>query len=436
MSDEFRAGVASVDMSPDRPELLHVAGLHREHPTRGVLEDNRLYVDAMAFQAGGQTAVVGTCDTGGFGSWYEGDIPKAVAERTGVEAKLVIMTGRHNHSCQAQPIDPKNPEAVQARKDYREKVRSSMIEACVGAVAGLQPAEIAAATAMVNEPIGQNRRARFGHGGSIPSWGTGPVAIPGEKFAPPPGPDSKRIDFLVARRPGADKPFAILTSYASHIHLSAIPYFTGEAVGGIKNALKERIPGLTVVYGTTTGGDLDMHCTHPIPPGGVDGEIEWFKESCRELGRRFADALVPAIPAGGYIRPESLGHEYFSCDGHQTDRRKRDYMINAIRLGNIAIASIPSEMFIDLVNRMYGESPIEHLLLLGFNGSGWLGYIGTPLAYEQGGYEMGQGPAPSPEEEERMIAAGEEKRIIGKARIATGIEITQTMRKVLSRLAQ
>jgi len=436
MSDEFRVGVASVEFSPDRPELLWVAGLHREHPTRGVLEGNGLWVDAMAFQAGGRTAVVATSDTGGFGKWYEGEIPKAVAERTGIDAKLVIMGGRHNHSCQARAIDKDNPAAVQARKDYRKKIRTSMIEACVGAVADLRPAEIAAATATVSEPIGQNRRARYGHGGSMPSWGTGPVAIPGEKFAPPPGPDSKRIDFLVAREVGARQPFGILTSYASHIHLSAIPYFTGEAVGGIKNALKKRIPGLTVVYGTTTGGDIDMHCLHPIPPGGVEAEVEWFQKSCRELGRRFADALVPAIPAGGYIRPEELGHEYFSNDGYKSDRGKRDYMINAIRLGNITMASIPAELFIELVNRMHEESPVEHLLLVGFNGSGWLGYIGTPLAYEQGGYETAKGPAPSPEEEERMLAAGQKSRLIGKARTDTGLEITRTMHQVLTRLAR
>ena len=79
---------------------------------------------------------------------------------------------------------------------------------------------------------------------------------------------------------------------------------------------------------------------------------------------------------------------------------------------------------------------IEHLLLLGFNGSGWLGYIGTPLSYEQGGYEIQRGPAPSPEDEQRMIDAGIKNRTIGRARLNTGLEIVEKTAEVLKRLAR
>ncbi|MBN2582270.1 MAG: hypothetical protein JXL80_04320 [Planctomycetes bacterium] len=436
MADEFKVGVASVDMSPDRPELLWVAGLHPTEPARGVLEGNRLYVDAMAFEAGGRRAVVATSDTGGFGEWRQERIPKAVAERTGIDPELVIMAGRHNHSCGSDPIDKDNPAAVQADKDYGDKITGSMIEACVRAVDNLRPAEIAAATAKVREPIAECRRARFGHGGCLPSWGTGPIAIPGEKFGPSPGLDATEIHFLVAREPGATQPFGMLTSYAGHIHLTSIPYFTAETPGGVKNALRERIPGLTLVYGTATGGDMDMHCVHPVPLGGVEAEIEWFKQSAAELGRRFADAVVPAIPQDGYVRPSELRGAFFSNADKADDPRVRNYMVGALRLGDIAIASIPGEMFHELLLKMRRESPIRHLLLLGFNGSGWLGYIGTPLAYEQGGYETGKGPAPSPEEEARMIAAKEESRVIGKARMNTGLEITETVHELLTQLAE
>lgn len=435
MSDEFRVGVASVDISPERPELLTIGGLHRTLPTVGVLEGNGLWVDAMAFQAGGRTAVVATRDTGGFGRRSQVTIAKAVVEATGIDDRCIIITGRHNHSCGGGPADKDNPECVKAADEHWQKIERGTVEACVKAIGNLRPAEIAAATAPVTEPIGQCRRMRFGHGACMPSWGTGPVAIPGEKFAPQPSPDATRIDFLVAREVGKVLPFGILTSYPSHIHLSSIPYFTGEAVGGIKQALRDRIPGVTVVYGTATGGDLDMHCVHPIPPGGPEVELRWFRDSCRALGERFAEAFLSAIPTSGYVRPDELRQESFSTEG-QDERRTRLFMVNAIRLGDIAMASIPAEMFIDLVNKMHAESPLKHLLLLGFNASGWLGYIGTPLAYEQGSYEVARGPAPSPEEEQRMIDAGIESRVIGRARIGTGIEITDRVREVLTRLAR
>ena len=435
MNDEFCVGVASTDISPKRPELLWVGGLHSTEPSRGVLEENPLTVDAMALRAGGKTAVVATCDTGGYSWRSETAVRKVVAARTGVDEKLVLVTGRHNHSAGARPADAENPDAAAAGKGFWEGIRDGIVEACVGAVASLRPAEIAAATATVGEPVGQNRRMQFGHGGVVPSWGSGPVSVPGEKFVGPTGPDSMRIDFLCAREPGADRPFALLTSYASHIHLSSIPYFSGEAAGGIKNALRERLGDVTVVYANPTGGDLDMHATHPVPPGGPEAELAWFRESCRVLGNRFADAVVPAIPAEGYVRPGELRHEYFETEGHETDRTKRFYLINAIRLGDIALASLPAELFVELVYEIYQASPIPHLLLMGFNGSGHLGYIGTPIAFEEGGYETGKGPAPSPEEEERMIREGVKSRMIGRARLDTGREIVRTAGELLARLA-
>lgn len=435
MSDEFRVGVASVDISPQRPELLWVRGLHRTESARGVLEGNRQWADAMAFEAGGRRAVVATADLGGVGRMGEA-VRKAVAEKTGAEEQRIILAGRHNHSAGGRAVNEKDPDAARAEEQYWQGVREGITEACVKAVEALRPAEIAAGTAALRETVGQSRRMRYGHGGVMPSWGAGPVAIPGEKFAGP-GPDSTEIDFLCAREHGAAQPFGILTSYASHIHLSSIPYFSGEVAGGIKNAIRRRLPGTTVVYAASTCGDLDMHSTHPSPAGGMEAEAQWFRESCRVLGGRFADALVPAIPADGYRRPAGLRHELYETVGHETDRRKRYFAVSAIGLGDVAVATVPSEMFLEHVNEIRRTSAVPHVLLVGFGSGGWLGYIGTPLAYEQGGYETSSGPAPSPEDEERLIAAGvKDWRRIGRARVDTGLEIVQRASAVLARLAR
>ena len=434
MANEFRAGVATVDISPDRPDLLFLGALHQTEKTRGVMPGNPLEVCAMAFEAGGRKAVVAVRDTGGYGYRNELAVRKLVAERTGLDERRVIVTATHNHSCGARPADREDPASSAAARRFWEGINRGTVEACVRAVEDLRPAEMAGGTVHLTEPVGQCRRARFAHGGSMPSWGAGPVAIPGERFGPPPGPDSTRIDFLCVREPGTERPFGILTAYASHIHLAGIPYFNGEVAGAVRAAIRRHVPGATALYATTTGGDLDMHCVHPMPPGDVEDRLRWYAESADTLSRRFCDALVPAIPRSGYVRPAGMAHEYVETEGHETNRRKRHFLVNAIRLGPVAIASIPAEMFLELVNRVRDASPVRHLLLMGFNGSSWLGYIGTPLAYEQGGYEMGKGPAPSPEEEQRLIARGERSRMIGKARIDTGVEIARTAADLLRRL--
>ena len=436
MSDEFRAGVASVDMSPDRPELLTVSGLHAKDPTRGVLPGYELWVDAMAFEAGGRRAVVATRDTQGYGRQSEMEIRKAVAERTGIDETMVIVTARHTHSSGAEPRDKGNPACVQASKDYWDKIRRSTIEACVGALESLRPAEIAARSVELRQPIGQSRRMRFGHGGAMASWAAGPVAVPGERFAGSTGPDSRRIDLVAVREPGAAQPFGLLTSYATHVHLSGIPYFASDSVGGVRNELRRRLPGATLVYAVATCGDLDIHFTHPMPAGGIETEIRWYQESAEEIGRRFAEAVVPSIPTEGYVRPAAIGHEYFQADGPAGDRRVRRFMVNALRLGDIALASIPAEMFMELIDGIRSRSPFRNLLLLGFNGTSGLGYVGTPLAYEQGSYETSRGPAPSPEEEARRIAAGIQDRTIGRARSDTGLQIVDQTVETLHRLAR
>lgn len=435
MSDEFQVGAASVNISPDRPDLLVVRGLHGPEKPASVMKGNELYVDAMAVRAGGRTVIFATADTGGHGYKREIDVRKAVAAKTGIDPKCVIVTGRHNHSQGARPIDPDSAEANNAGKRFWEGIRKGMIDACVRAVGNLRPAEIAAGTAPLTKPIGQNRRVQFGHGGCMSGWGTGPIAPPREKIAPQPGPDSTRIDFLVAREVGKARPFAILTSYATHIHLAATCTFNGEFPGGVRNALRKRIPGITVVYANSTGGDVDLHCVHPIPPGGWDARLKWYAESIDLLGNRFADAVMGAMPTRGYFRPSAIRHEYFSTEG-KDKRRTRLYIINGVALGDAAVVSIPAELFNELGLKIHAANPFKHLLLMGYNGSGWLGYVGTPLSYEQGGYEIQRGPAPSPEDEQRMIDAGIKNRAIGRARLNTGLEIVEKTGEVLKRLAR
>jgi hypothetical protein len=390
----------------------------------------------MAIRAGGQTALIATSDTIGHRLRSEFDTRKTVSERVKCDEQHVLILSRHNHSSIGVPNDRENEEAVAAAQAYRQKVREGTVEACVKAAANLRPAEIAAGTAMLEEKIGEIRRMQFGSGGCTQAWNTGPVSVPGEKFVGPPGPPSDRIDFLCAREPGGERPFALLTSYAAHVHLAGVPYFNGEVPGGVKQAIQRRIPGITVLYANSTAGDLDMHCTHPMPPGGQKAEMEWFRRSLRVLGDRFADAVVPAIPRGGYVRPTELKHcQFLSERKNENDRRTRVYMINAIALGGTALVSIPGEMFNELGRQMHAQSYFEHLLLLGYNGGGGLGYIGTPISYEQGGYEVGRGPAPSPEEEARIIASGARSRIVGRARMDTGLEIVRSVREVLKKLA-
>jgi len=133
-------------------------------------------------------------------------------------------------------------QAKAAEQKAIRKIVNAFIDSCVEAASTIAPAEIAAATTHLLEPIGQNRRARLSNGTCANAWGSGPVIPPGLKYAGPAGPDSTRIDILAARRLGEERPFAVLTSYASHPHLYALPYFSGETIGPSSGASSSSSP--------------------------------------------------------------------------------------------------------------------------------------------------------------------------------------------------
>ena len=401
--DEFCVGAASVDISPDQPRLMKVTGLHELNPTLGVLAGHELYADALAFRIAGQRVVVATFDAVACGTRRDADIRRIVVAKTGIDPTRVIVAARHNHSAGAVPVDEKDPLATPAVAQYYRKIRDGVADACVQALADLAPGEIAAATVNIAETVGQSRRIRHSHGACTTGWNSGPVAIPGERFGPAPGPDSTRIDFLSARRLGQRDPFALLTSYASHIHLGAIPYFNGEMVTGVRAALHRRFPGLHVIYATKTGGDLDMHCVHPMPNDPRE-KLAWYRRATAELGRRFTAPILSALPTLHYSRPAVFAHAHFGAEldptppatatsapatTPATTPSPRPFCVNAVRLGHLALASIPSELFMDHINRIHARSPFPNLILLGFNGTSGMGYMGTPIAFEQGGYETG-----------------------------------------------
>ncbi|MEX0887142.1 MAG: hypothetical protein WD009_11965 [Phycisphaeraceae bacterium] len=424
MSDEFRAGASSVDISPRHPQLLRVRGLNHSWPTADILEGHELMADAVAVEVGGRRAVFATYDAMSHRAQRERSIREAVADQTGVEPMCVFAGARHNHSSGADPSDEDDPACVEAVETYAQRVVDGVTTACVQAIEALRPAEMTAGTAALNEPVGLNRRARFSYGGVMPRWGAGAIGLPGEKFAPTAGPDSTRIDFLAVRELGQDDPFAMLTAYATHIHLAAIPYFNSELVGGVKHALRDHFPGLVVSYANSTGGDLDIHGVHPMPADGLEARMTWYTDSCRLLGQRFADAVVATMSGARYSRPPGLHQAAVTSESRSGESRPRGYLINAASFGGLGIVTIPGEVFIEYIDRIRNESPFPHTLVVGFNGSAApRGYTGTPLGYEQGGYETGAGPAPSPRDAPDAEQDDGRPTTVVRAGLETGNEI-------------
>jgi len=61
--------------------------------------------------------------------------------------------------------------------------------------------------------------------------------------------------------------------------------------------------------------------------------------------------------------------------------------LQVLRIGGIAIVAIPSEPFIEIALRIKARSGFKHTVVAGYS-NGCMGYMPTPEAIEQGGYEV------------------------------------------------
>lgn len=386
MSD-LQIGISKQCISPERPELLVPTGMGRRHPTLGVLDD--LFTEAMAISVAGELAFLVTSEIRYYPHTWVQRIRDAVAAQTGCDPQRILFSSTHNHCSSPAPIDDSD-EAQVACEAANEKIINAVIASCVEALRSKRPAEIACTSTALEETIGQNRRIRMDNGSCMNCWGAGAVHLFGRTFAGAAGPDSRRIDILCVREPGETEPFAIFTSYATHPHMYELPAFSGEFAGAAKRALEEQLPGICTMHANHAGGDQDIHCTHPMPDG-HEQQLQWFKDSVQLLGQRFANAVLPALNDLHWQRPSTLRHAYVSSEDQPTDAKAPTYILNHLKLGDLAFVSMPGELFHNVALEMFERSPVQHLMLMGYNGSGGM-Y--TPLAqgFEQGSYEVMRGP--------------------------------------------
>jgi len=408
---ELKIGVATRDINPPDPHLLQPTGMGRLVPCRGVLDDLR--VEAMAIAAGGQLAFVSTSDLRYLPREWIIEIRQAVNERTGCDPLRILFSSVHNH-CSSPMAADDSPEAKAAEERANRKILDAFIEACVEAAESMVDAEIAGASVELTEPVGGNRRYRFGDGTCLNGWGSGPMIPPGATPVGPAGPDSHRVDVLAARRVGETTPMAVMTSYGAHPHLYQLPYFSGEFPAAVKRRIEQLVPGATALHANHTGGDIDLHCVHPMPDG-EEAQVQWFADSNAMLAERLADVAAPAIPTDGYVRPSRLRLEYY---------QSAEAIVNVLAVGDIAIVSIPGELFRVLGEQIHAGSPFAHTVMMSYNGS-TPGYTPGALAFEQGSYEVMRGP--------RAVRYRGDVAFIG-ADGGTGERIVQTTLQILTRL--
>jgi len=404
MKSGLKAGVSTRDITPGQEGLFELMGIPRLETTRGVL--HRLRVEALVLACGDDLLWIVTCDQLFMQECLTDPVRERVAKELGLEQAWMIFGATHCHSSEYKKPDPMTIELQRAWDANAQQLEDAFVEACLEAHSRLAPAEIATSTAVLREPISHCRRMLQANGSCLEHWVGSSLALPGEKRMGLAAPDPDCIQLIAVRALGESHPFALLTSFPSHVHLIPLPFISDEVSGAAKREIERRHPEMTALYALGAAGDTAMNPTKPPPPGGdLSQEQTWYEDQLGILGGRFSDAIDEALETLAYERPEQLRFaEYDSEEPRETmlDFQPRGgVFIQAAALGRAALLNIQGELFHEYGRAILAGSPYPDVVTVAYHERGY-SYIGTELSYEEGSYEI-KGTIPRSEEEEKRL---------------------------------
>lgn len=432
--DGLKAGAAAVDITPTVTPFQLRSG-------KSELVHDPLHVRAVAFENGQGRAVVALIDAIGTGREDTDEAKRVAAEATGWKPEQMMIGATHAHST------PKGGDTSPGRIAYDKLRRDGMAQALIQAIQAVQPAEVGFASD--EEPSEVYNRRWYLKPGTMdpnPLGGLDQVRTnaPRQNLVKPAGPTDPEVPVIYVRT-SRGKPIGLIANYALH-YVGGIPKVTEEngRVVGMASAdyfgefariMPYRIGGYNppkdFVAFITNGasGDInniDFHQTRP--------PREPF-EQCRIVARKTADAAWRAIKkiekydrqpliatlqrevALEYRRPSekeiemalkmlerpSKERNEINSRASSVSTRAMEYsgpdrpepmkvLIQAFRIGDQAVVSLPFEVFVEIGLEIKEKSPFPHTMIVE-QANGSHGYLPTPEQHELGGYETWIGVA-------------------------------------------
>jgi len=377
-------------------------------------QEAELRACALAIEADGQRLCVVTCDT----LVIPPDVlDAAVAEisaRTGVPFTHLLMCATHTHHGGA------TLDILGATRDvaFCARLQDALIGAAVEACAALDGAQADAELL-----FGQSQEATVGvnsryllRDGTI-AW----YNYPWEDVVRPTGPCDPDLPVLALRGPGGL--IGMLFNHSSHnigtlVKGARSPGFYGLAAQELEcrhGVVTLFLPG---AFGSTHntgefGSNENIHaisgaeCVHRVVEAVEEGlgfaepapiapvrvlkrefgyRMRAFDEAAEEAAvRSWSETYAPGDPEGTQRVFREMRAQMAPVQGDE-----RRTWLQVIRLGEVALACVPAELFARLGLAIRRRSPFRHTYVIGL-ANGTIGYVGDRAAYDLGGYQLWAG---------------------------------------------
>jgi hypothetical protein len=408
----LKAGVAKVDTTP--PVGVRLAGFgERVFPSLAVHDP--LWARAVVFDNGESRVGIVAVDLLGVSADAVAAVRRGAASLD-IAPQALLVAATHTHS---GPVFPEDDTLTADERAYWEELPERLIAVLKEATDVLSPARVGVASGW--SAIGINRREVTPEGTVV--LGRNHFG----RFDPEVG--VVRIDHA------SGEPMACLFTYACHaVCLSGDSYLTtADFPGFAVHAVEERIPGAMGVFLNGACGNVNPReaaVGHGYASG---GSFMIAEHAGSALARETASVWHRAVPHDNSSlsyssraielptnRPrairraeESLRREeratacpprqwspyllwYNPPNPERARQRLQELMnqedapvsceIQAVRVGPVTLLAWPGEVFCDLGMEVKQQSPFHPTYTIGYaNGS--IGYVPTPEAFAEGGYE-------------------------------------------------
>ncbi|MCC6881545.1 MAG: hypothetical protein IT576_05290 [Verrucomicrobiales bacterium] len=424
----LQAGTAAVDISPTVFPIQLRSG-----PSSHVHDP--LHVRAVAFQNGEGRAVIALVDDIGVGREMTDAAKAAVAAKTGWKVEEMLVSGTHTHTA------PKGGDTSPGRIAYETRRREGVIEALAKAIASLEPAKVGSASD--EEATEVHNRRWFLKPGTMepnPLGGLDQVRThaPRQNLVKPAGPTDPEL-CVVDVRTRRGRPLGLIANWALH-YVGGIPEVTGKDGKKVGMASADYFGEFARIMPYRIGGSKPPENFVTFMTNGAAGDINNIDfegirpprapfEQVQLVAGKAADAAWRAVnKIKAYdenpvvaMRQRLVTLNYRVPTQEEVDQAMRllklprkereavnsrstsvanvtvlyggkenpgteEVIVQAVRIGDQAIVSMPFEVLVEIGLDIKQKSPFPHTFLIELANGGY-GYLPPPNQHELGGYE-------------------------------------------------
>jgi hypothetical protein len=419
----LRAGAARSNITPELGGDI-IGGFH-PIPAKHIHDE--LWAKCLVLDNGETRLALVVCDVLGLSRTVCNEARRVVEAETGIPAAHVMISGTHTHSA-TSVIGDRFAKAAELTPYQRTVVRR-IGDAVRCAVNNLEPARIGWATA--SEPRHVFNRRWFMKPGTVPVNPHGvqdqvkmnpPRAS--ENLVKPAGPTDPEICFLAVQSTNG-RPVALLANYSLHYvggvgggHVSADYYgMFADRIQQLLGADRQDPPFVGIMCNGTSGNINNIDFTKPSPKAAP-------YERMREVAEDVAQAVFKAYPSVRWREAVPLGAAFGEVrlalrhpTPEQVERAKGilaarkpdakatleeiyaertlrvnevpshdDLPVQALRIGDVGIATLPLEVFSETGLELKRLSPFKPSFVVSL-AHGYFGYLPTVEQHKLGGYE-------------------------------------------------